>query len=608
MFLPVSKKDLEERNIKEVDFVFVSGDAYVDHPSFAVAIISRVLEAFGYTIAILPQPRWDIDIDFKRFGRPKLGFLVCSGNIDSIVNHYTVAKKPRDKDLYSEDGALGKRPDYAVKIYSRIIRHLYPNIPIILGGVEASLRRLCHYDYYKDQLMKSVLVESGADIIIYGMGEKSIVEIADGLKSGLSIKDIIYVRGTTYITKDKSYIPDDAIYLPSYKEVKESKLEFAKSFKIQYDNTDPIASKPLVEEYDEGFVVQNTPTLPFEQEYLDWVYALPYERTYHPMYKKGIPAISEVKFSITSNRGCMGSCSFCSLAFHQGRIIQSRSEESIINEAKEMTKDKDFKGYINDIGGPTANFYIQACEKQKKYGVCKNRKCLYPNKCRNLIVDHSAYLRILRNVRTLDGVKKVFIRSGIRYDYLIYDKNEEFFEELVKYHISGQLRVAPEHISDKVLSYMQKPTKEVYEKFVNKFNEINKKYNKDQYVVPYLMSSHPGCDLEQAIELAIYLKKNHIHVDQVQDFYPTPGTLSTCMYYTNIDPRTDKMEYVYVCKNPHEKKMQRALIQFYKAENYDIVKEALIKANRYDLIGNGPDALIPANKPVNYYNKKKNKK
>ena len=608
MFLPVSKKDLEERNIKEVDFVFVSGDAYIDHPSFAVAIISRVLEAFGYTVAILAQPRWDIDIDFKQFGKPKLGFLVCSGNIDSIVNHYTVSRHKRDKDMYSEGGALGKRPDYADIIYSRIIRHLYPNTPIILGGVEASLRRFCHYDYLKDKLMKSILVESKADMIIYGMGEKSIIEIADLLKSGLSINDITFVRGTSFITKDKSSIPSDAIFLPDYNSLIKDKITFAKSFKIQYDNTDPISSKPLVEEYDEGYVVQNIPTLPFEKEYLDWVYALPYERNYHPMYKKGVPAISEVKFSITSNRGCMGSCSFCSLAFHQGRIIQSRSEESIVNEAKEMIKDPEFKGYINDVGGPTANFYIEACEKQKKYGVCKNRKCLYPNKCRNLRVDHSDYLRILRHLRSLNGVKKVFIRSGIRYDYLIYDKNEEFFEELVKYHISGQLRVAPEHISDEVLSYMQKPKKEVYEEFVKKFDEINKKYDKNQYVVPYLMSSHPGCDLKQAIELAIYLKKNNIHVDQVQDFYPTPGTLSTCMYYTNVDPRTDEFKYVYVCKSPHEKKLQRALIQWYKPENHEAVKEALVKAKREDLIGSGVNALIPNKNTQKNYKKQKIKK
>ena len=603
MFLPVTKKDLENRGITQVDFVFVSGDAYVDHPSFSVAIISRVLEAYGYTVAILPQPRWDIDIDFKRFGEPKLGFLVCSGNIDSIVNHYTVAKKPRDRDLYSENGELNKRPDYATIVYSRIIRHLYPKVPIILGGVEASLRRLCHYDYFKDRLMKSVLIESKADLIIYGMGEQSIIEIADGLKSGLSIKDIVYVRGTTFITNNKDNIDSEAIYLPKYNDLIKDKMNFAKSFKIQYDNTDPISSKVLVEEYDEGYVVQNTPTLPFSREYLDWIYALPYEREAHPMYKLGIPALQEVKFSITANRGCMGSCSFCSLAFHQGRIIQSRSEESIVNEAKELIKDKDFKGYINDIGGPTANFYIQACDKQKKYGVCKNRKCLYPNKCRNLVVSHEGYLNILRKVRALDGVKKVFIRSGIRYDYLIYDKNEEFFEELVKYHISGQLRVAPEHISDKVLGYMQKPSKEVYEAFVKKFNEINKKTGKDQYVVPYLMSSHPGCDLKQAIELAEYLHKNKIHVDQVQDFYPTPGTLSTCMYYTLVDPRNDKYEPVYVAKSPHEKRMQRALMQYYRKENYDIVKEALIKANRTDLIGNGPNCLISYNKPkIKYKN------
>lgn len=592
MFLPVTKEDLKLRNITEVDFVYVSGDAYVDHPSFGTAIISRVLDTLGYTVAIIPQPRWDIDDDFLRFGKPKLGFLVSSGNIDSIVNHYTVSKRRRDKDLYSENGEMGKRPDYAVIVYTKIIKRLFPDSPVIIGGVEASLRRLAHYDYYKNKVLKSILIESGADIISYGMGEKTISEIAEGLKSGLDIKDIIYLRGTVWKTKDQSLLPDDAIFLPSFKETQSDKLAYAKSFKIQYENTDPYSSKPLVEQYDDTYVIQNLSNLPFEREYLDWVYSLDYERTYHPMYKLGVPAIKEVKYSISMNRGCMGSCSFCALTFHQGRIIQSRSKESIVNEAIKLTKLPDFKGYIHDIGGPTANFYNKACDKQEKYGACRNRKCLFPEKCQNLKVSHQEYLDILKEVRNLDGIKKVFIRSGIRYDYLMYDKNDEFFQELVKNHISGQLKVAPEHVSNRVLKYMQKPNFELYEKFTKKYFELNKKLNKNQYLVPYLMSSHPGCELSDAIILAQYLKNNNIHVEQVQDFYPTPGTLSTCMYYTGLDPRTDKFEKVYVPNNPHEKALQRALIQFHLPKNYDLVYEALVKAGREDLIGYDKNCLI----------------
>lgn len=592
MFLPVTKEDLKLRNITEVDFVYVSGDAYVDHPSFGTAIISRVLDTLGYTVAIIPQPRWDRDDDFLRFGKPKLGFLVSSGNIDSIVNHYTVSKRRRDKDLYSENGEMGKRPDYAVIVYTKIIKRLFPDSPVIIGGVEASLRRLAHYDYYKNKVLKSILIESGADIISYGMGEKTISEIAEGLKSGLDIKDIIYLRGTVWKTKDQSLLPDDAIFLPSFKETQSDKLAYAKSFKIQYENTDPYSSKPLVEQYDDTYVIQNLSNLPFEREYLDWVYSLDYERTYHPMYKLGVPAIKEVKYSISMNRGCMGSCSFCALTFHQGRIIQSRSKESIVNEAIKLTKLPDFKGYIHDIGGPTANFYNKACDKQEKYGACRNRKCLFPEKCQNLKVSHKEYLDILKAVRNLDGIKKVFIRSGIRYDYLMYDKNDEFFQELVKNHISGQLKVAPEHVSNRVLKYMQKPNFELYEKFTKKYFELNKKLNKNQYLVPYLMSSHPGCELSDAIILAQYLKNNNIHVEQVQDFYPTPGTLSTCMYYTGLDPRTDKFEKVYVPNNPHEKALQRALIQFHLPKNYDLVYEALVKAGREDLIGYDKNCLI----------------
>ena len=590
MFLPICKKDLIKRGIETVDFVYVTGDAYVDHPSFGVAIISRVLEAHGFSVAILPQPRWDVDTDFLEFGKPRLGFLVTSGNLDSIVNNYTVSKRKRAVDQYAEGGVFGKRPDYAVSVYCRIIKRLYPDSPIVIGGVEASLRRLAHYDYLKNNLKQSILIESGADIISYGMGEKTIVEIAEALNSGLRIEDLIYLRGTVWKTKEKILLPSEGIFLPSYKELKKDKINYAKSFKIQYENTDPYSAKPLIETYDGIYVVQNEANYPFEREYLDWVYSLDYERTYHPIYKKGVPAIQEVKYSIAINRGCMGSCSFCALTFHQGRIIQSRSKESVVEEAKKIINDKDFKGYIHDVGGPTANFYEIACEKQKEFGACVNKKCLFPTKCKNLHVTHEKYLDILREVRKLKGVKKVFVRSGIRYDYLMYDKNEEFFNELVKYHISGQLKVAPEHVSDKVLHYMQKPGHELYEKFVNKYYEINKKNNMNQFLVPYLMSSHPGSDLEDAIELALYLKKNHIRVDQVQDFYPTPGTLSTCMYYTGVDPRT--LEKVYVATNPHEKAMQRALIQYGNPKNYDLVREALIKAGRTDLIGDGEMCLI----------------
>ena len=595
MFLPVCKKDLKERNIEQVDFVYVSGDAYVDHPSFGVAIISRVLEALGYTVAILPQPNWRDEKSFLEFGEPRLGFLVTSGNIDSIVNHYAVSKKPRSTDSYSEGGETGHRPDYAVKVYCNIIRKLFPNKPIIIGGIEASLRRLAHYDYYKDTLMKSILIDSKADIISYGMGEQTISEIADALNSGLDIKDIIYLRGCVWRTKDKNLIPSDAIYLPSYEDLKKDKLNYARSFYIQYQNNDPYTSNVLVEKYGDEYIVQNQPCFPFEQEYLDWVYSLDYERTYHPMYKKGVPAILEVKFSIAMNRGCMGSCAFCALTSHQGRIMQARSKESIIEEAKKIIKDPEFKGYIHDIGGPTANFYNKGCEKQEEYGTCKNKLCLFPKKCNKLIVSHDKYLDILKAVRSLKGVKKVFVRSGIRYDYLIYDEDDTFFRELVQNHISGQLKVAPEHISDKVLSYMQKPNHDVYERFVSKYYKLNKEYNKNQFLVPYLMSSHPGCELTDAIKLAEYLKKNNLRVDQVQDFYPTPGTLATCMYYTEVDPRTPDLEKVYVAKNPHEKAMQRALIQYSKPNNQKLVCEALQKAKRFDLIGYGKECLI---KPI----------
>lgn len=604
MFLPISKKDLIERGIDQVDFVYVSGDAYVDHPSFGVAIISRVLEAHGFKVAILPQPQ--TEEDYLQFGTPRLGFLVSSGNIDSIVNHYAVSKKPRANDLYSEGGEPNKRPDYATTVYSQTVRKLFPNSPIIIGGVEASLRRLAHYDYYQNRLKRSILIDSNADIISYGMGEVSIVEIAQALDSGLDVSDIIYLRGTVWKTKDKSLIPDDAIYLHKYNDIKKDKLKYADSFNTQYHNTDPYSAKVLVEEYDGVYVVQNVPCLPFDREYLDWVYSLDYERTYHPIYKKGVPAIEEVKFSIAMNRGCMGSCSFCALTFHQGRIIQSRSKESIVEEAKKITQDKDFKGYIHDVGGPTANFYNKACDKQEQFGACVNRKCLFPNKCTKLKVSHKDYLEILREVRELPKIKKVFVRSGIRYDYLIYDKDQTFFDELVQHHISGQLKVAPEHVSNRVLYYMQKPNFEVYEQFVKKYYQLNEKHKKNQFLVPYLMSSHPGSDLTDAIMLAEYLHANKIRVDQVQDFYPTPGTLSTCMYYTGVDPRT--MKEVYVATSPHDKALQRALIQYSKPNNYFLVKEALIKANRQDLIGKGPKCLIGTLPPKGATVQTKNKK
>lgn len=600
MFLPVNKKDMIDRGWDRPDFVLVTGDAYVDHPSFGAAIISRVLDAMNFKVAILAQPRWETDEDFKRFGEPALGFLVTGGNIDSIVNHYSVSKKRRMVDTYTEGGQINKRPDYAARVYSRIIRRIYPDSPIILGGIEASLRRLAHYDYFQNRLFASILIDSQADMIVYGMGETTITDIAESLRSGLAPQDIIWLRGTVWKTKDVSRIPEDAIHLPSFKELKADKLNYARSFNIQDKNTDALSGKPLVEKYDDVYVVQNTASLPVSREYFDWVYELPYERNYHPMYKEKVPAIEEIKFSIIANRGCMGSCSFCSLTFHQGRVIQSRSKDSIVKEAKEITELPDFKGYIHDVGGPTANFYIEACEKQAKYGACLDKHCLTPSKCKNLTVSHSEYLDVLRAVRQLPKVKKVFVRSGIRYDYLMYDKDETFFEELVQHHISGQLKVAPEHVSDRVLDLMQKPHFELYDKFVKKYYELNRKFGKDQFLVPYLMSSHPGSTVEDAVILAEYLHKNHLRVDQVQDFYPTPGTLSTAMYYTEVDPRT--MQKVYVEKNPHKKAMQRALIQYYKPNNYLLVREALLEAGRSDLIGNGPDCLI---KNQNYYKKEK---
>ena len=592
MFLPISKKDMVERKWEQLDFIYISGDAYIDHPSFGVAIISRVLEAHGYKIGIIAQPDITNSNWMDRLGTPRLGYLVTAGNIDSMVNHYSVSKKRRTTDYYSPGGKMGLRPDYPTIVYSNQIKDKYPDVPVIIGGIEASLRRLAHYDYLTNGLKKSILIDSKADLLLYGMGEKTIVEVADALNSGLNIKDIIYINGSVWKTNNVDYLPLDGIKLPDYKMLCQDKINYAKSFLIQYQNNDHYNSKPLIERYKDLYVVQNKPSEPLSQELMDWVYSLPYERNYHPIYEKdgGVPAIKEVKNSITINRGCFGGCSFCALTSHQGRIIQSRSKDSIIDEAKIIINSKDFKGYINDIGGPTANFYKPSCLKQLTRGTCPNKECLHPKPCRNLIVDHKEYLDILREVRKLPKVKKVFIRSGIRYDYLMYDKDDTFFKELIQHHISGQLKVAPEHISNCVLHYMQKPNVELYNDFVNKYKKLNKEYNKDQYLVPYLMSSHPGSTLNDAIKLAEYLHKENLSVEQVQDFYPTPSTLSTCMYYTGVDPRT--MESVYVANSKEEKAMQRALIQYKNPKNYELVKKALIKAKRLDLIGYSKHCLI----------------
>lgn len=591
MFLPISRQDMIDRGWHEVDFIFVSGDAYIDHPSFGLAIITRALEMHGYKIGIIAQPDILKDESLKIFGKPRLGFLVSAGNIDSMVNHYSVSRRRRKTDSYSPGGKAGLRPNRATITYCKIIKRLFPTAPIIIGGIEASLRRLAHYDYLDDNLRKSILIESGADLLVYGMADKTVVDVADALDAKIDIKDLIYLKGTTWKTNNNELIPSDVVVLPTYKELKQDRLNYAKSFYIQYQNTDPFTSKPLTERYDNIYVVQNTPSEPLEQDYLDWVYSLPYERNYHPMYKEGIPAIKEVKFSININRGCFGSCSFCALTNHQGRIIQSRSKASVEQEAKRIINDIDFKGYIHDVGGPTANFYHPSCKKQATKGSCKNKECLHPEKCSNLFVSHDDYLDILRTLRKLDGVKKVFIRSGIRYDYLMYDSDETFFKELVEHHISGQLKVAPEHISDKVLMYMQKPKSALFKQFKLKYQKINKELNKKQYLVPYLMSSHPGSTIDDAIILAEYIRDEKIYIEQVQDFYPTPSTLATCMYYTNVDPRT--MERVYVAKSKEEKAMQRALLQYKNPANYYLVKKALIKAKRKDLIGYGPKCLIP---------------
>lgn len=596
-FLPISREDMRERHIKQFDFVYVIGDAYVDHPSFGHAIISRILELHGYSVGIISQPDWKKKESITILGEPRLGFLVTAGNMDSMVNHYTVSRHKRKTDAFTPGGVMGKRPDYAAIVYCNLIRQTYKKTPILVGGIEASLRRLGHYDYWSNKVKRSLLLDSGADLLMYGMGERSVIEIAEALDSGIDVKDITFIDGTVYKTQKKEDIYD-AIELPSFEEIKSDKRTYAKSFYTQYCNTDPFVAKRLYEPYPDGiFVVQNPPQKPLSELEMDEVYALPYQRTYHPSYEKlgGVPAIEEVKFSLISNRGCFGGCSFCALTFHQGRIIQTRSHESIIEEAKRITEDKDFKGYIHDVGGPTANFRAPACKKQLKSGACPNKQCLFPEPCKNLVADHKDYLSLLRKLRNLPKVKKVFIRSGIRFDYLLADSDRTFLRELCEYHVSGQLKVAPEHISDAVLEKMGKPNVSVYKKFVTEYNKMNEKLGKKQYLVPYLMSSHPGSTLKEAVELAEYLRDLGYMPEQVQDFYPTPSTISTCMYYTGLDPRT--MKPVYVATNPHEKAMQRALIQYRNPDNYDLVKEALLKAGREDLIGFDEKCLIRPRKP-----------
>ena len=591
-FLPVSRREMEERGWDQVDFVYISGDAYVDHPSFGHAIITRLLEAHGYRVGIIAQPDWKDKNSITVFGEPRLAFLVSAGNMDSMVNHYSVSKKRRSQDAYTPGGVMGKRPDYACVVYGNLIRQTYKKTPVILGGIEASLRRLAHYDYWSDRLKRSVLLDSGADLISYGMGERSIVEIADALSAGIRVEDLTYIDGTVCKVKDREAIYD-AVELPAYSELQKDRLRYAESFYTQYCNTDPFTAKRLIEPYSEHvYVVQNPPAKPLSQTEMDDVYALPYMRTYHPMYEKdgGIPAISEVKFSLISNRGCFGACSFCALTFHQGRIIQTRSHESLIEEAKLLTEEPDFKGYIHDVGGPTANFRHPACDKQLTHGACKHRQCLFPKPCKNLNVDHKDYLKLLRSLREISKVKKVFIRSGIRFDYVMADPDDTFMRELCEYHVSGQLKVAPEHIADPVLQMMGKPENSVYRAFTEKYKKINEQLGKKQYLVPYLMSSHPGSTLKEAVALAEYLRDLGYMPEQVQDFYPTPSTISTCMYYTGVDPRT--MKPLYVPKSPHEKAMQRALIQYRNPKNYELVMEALKKAGREDLIGFGKHCLI----------------
>ena len=604
-FLPVSRKEMNERGWDQVDFVYISGDAYVDHPSFGHAIITRLLESRGYRVGIIAQPDWKSPDSVTVFGEQRLGFLVSAGNMDSMVNHYSVSKKRRKTDAYTPGGVMGKRPDYACVVYGNLIRQTYKKTPVILGGIEASLRRMAHYDYWSDKLKRSILLDSGADILSYGMGEHSIIEIAEALDAGIPVEEITYINGTVVKAKNLDSVYDAEI-LPSFEELKADRLTYARSFYTQYLNTDAFNGKRLVEPYsDYLYVVQNPPALPLTEIEMDDIYSLPYMRTYHPSYEAlgGVPAISEIRFSLISNRGCFGGCSFCALTFHQGRIIQTRSHQSLLDEARQITKEKDFKGYIHDVGGPTANFRHPSCKKQLKYGVCKNRQCLFPAPCKNLNADHSDYVRLLKELRAIPKVKKVFIRSGIRFDYLLKEEDRTFLRELCEYHVSGQLKVAPEHVAAPVLSLMGKPEHKVYEQFTEEFYKMNKKIGKEQYLVPYLMSSHPGSTLKEAVELAEYCRDLGYMPEQVQDFYPTPSTLSTCMYYTGVDPRT--MKPVYVPKSPHEKAMQRALIQYRNPELYDLVSEALHKAGRTDLIGFGPKCLI---RPRKFADQKKNER
>lgn len=604
-FLPINKKDMLQRGWDEVDFVYITGDAYVDHPSFGASIITRVLEAKGFRVAVCSQPNWNDTKDIEQFGKPRLGYLITSGNIDSMVAHYTVAKKKRSVDAYTAGGVMGKRPDRAVIVYSNIAKKLYPDVPVIIGGLEASLRRFAHYDYWDDAVRPSILLDSKADILIFGMGENQVIQIAQGLDEGKTVEELRDIKGIVYAvdTKDTPYI---GVECPSYENVCSSKKEYAKASRIQQDEQDHIRGKVIKQKHGKKMIVQNQPMPPLTTSELDWVYSLPYERAYHPSYEAlgGVPGIQEVEFSITHNRGCFGACNFCSIQFHQGRYITTRSKKSIMAEAEKLTHMPNFKGYIHDIGGPTANFRRTSCDYQLEHGLCKGKKCLAPKPCGNLAVDHSEYLDILRSVRELDGVKKVFIRSGIRYDYLLQDKDDTFFKELVEHHVSGQLKVAPEHCSAAVLDKMGKPHIEAYVEFSKRYFQYTGEIDKEQYLVPYLMSSHPGSTLQDAIELAVFLKKNRIRPEQVQDFYPTPGTVSTTMYYTGLDPYT--MEEVYCAKAPHDKALQRALLQYYNPKNALLVEEALRKAKRYDLIGNDKNCLVKPSNPRQNQNNKPN--
>lgn len=591
-FLPVSKEDMESRGWWWYDFLVVTGDAYVDHPSFGTTVIARVLEAEGYRVAVLAQPDWHDAEAFRAMGRPKYGVMIGSGNLDSMVARYTAAKKPRSEDFYSPGKKVGLRPDHAVAVYANRAREAFPGLPVVIGGLEASLRRFAHYDYWDDKVRRSALFDAGADILIYGMGEYATREIAKRLKAKTPVSEITDVRGTAVAVSDPSVCAYPHLELPSFEEVRDNRRLYAEATRVEYEEHDPVRGKALIQKHDKRYLIVNPPAMPLTTAELDFVAELPYTKEYHPMYEPmgGVPALEEVRFSVTHNRGCFGGCSFCALAFHQGRMVTSRSHESVIREVTALTKLPDFKGYINDVGGPSANFRHTSCEKQKKYGMCPDKRCLAPTPCPNLDADHSDYLKLLRKLRAIPGIKKVFVRSGIRYDYMLEDKNSEFFSELVKYHISGQLKVAPEHCIDSVLDYMGKPHIDVYEKFMERYKKLNDRYSKEQYVVPYLMSSHPGSTLQDAVALAEYLNKMGRQPEQVQDFYPTPGTISTCMYYTEIDPMT--MKSVYVAKSFHDKAMQRALLQWKRPDKRKLVIEALKEAGREDLIGFGPECLV----------------